>query len=800
MLSGHDWRRGSRLAPVRAASRRPRLKLYSSRSWLPPGHEGAHVTALCPFWGRNQNVGAAGWPDYADKLIEVGPSFLELTDLPDADLAVFPARSRPLVREPAGLEYAQAFVDLARTAGKPAVFFYDSADTGFSRFPIDDVIVMRGSLLRSRQTEREFALPGFHDDLLAYAGGELPLRRKRGKPVVSFCGAVIREHPPKNLLWKTRRVAGSVRRYKWRMQGRHEEDLFVRAKAVDALLEQDDVETSIVLRESGGGGAWSGFDAERFRSIRREYVQNMIESDYVLCTRGDGNWSHPVLRGALPRTDPDLRRHGLRPSLRLPLAVARVLRVDRSLAGEGHRRRGCGVPRWSERSRFRRPSARVPPRLGRVRLAARLLRELPPAFRAVSVEREPRCRERCVREVGDSFIPIRSPYQRVGRGWRLGPLGLPDPQRPARVGWRSRMLVGERRNTDPDVRLLKRNAGWRAADRACSAVTDRLDLQYVLYPSSFGVALDPWFREADVVQLYNTHGSYFSHSALPLLTRRKPLVWRLSDMWAFTGHTAYSYECERWKTGCGSCPHLDVYPRLRRDRHGAPVALEADGLLAVADRRRRAVPLAARPRAGEPAARPLPDASDPERRRARRLRAAAARRGAPGARARPGSPDRALRDAGPRRSAQGRRAAAADPRRRGGATSSSSPPAAARRPTGARSLGRLDDERLALAYAAADVFVLPTLAENLPNTALESIACGTPVAAFAVGGVVRRGARRRDRAARAARRRRGARRRRLGLLDADLRDSCRAVAEREFGAEREARAFAALYEELVAAR
>ena len=74
-----------------------------------------------------------------------------------------------------------------------------------------------------------------------------------------------------------------------------------------------------------------------------------------------------------------------------------------------------------------------------------------------------------------------------------------------------------------------------SADRACASVLDRLDLQYVLYPSSFGVALDPWFRDSQVVQLYNVHGSYFSHSALPVLSRRRPLVWRLSDMWALTG-------------------------------------------------------------------------------------------------------------------------------------------------------------------------------------------------------------------------------------------------------------------------
>lgn len=46
-----------------------------------------------------------------------------------------------------------------------------------------------------------------------------------------------------------------------------------------------------------------------------------------------------------------------------------------------------------------------------------------------------------------------------------------------------------------------------------------------------------------------------------------------------------------------------------------------------------------------------------------------------------------------------------------------------------------DDEKLALAYSAADVFVSPSLEDNLPNTVLESLACGTPVVAFTTGGI-----------------------------------------------------------------
>nr|WP_314835935.1 glycosyltransferase [uncultured Flavobacterium sp.] len=51
-------------------------------------------------------------------------------------------------------------------------------------------------------------------------------------------------------------------------------------------------------------------------------------------------------------------------------------------------------------------------------------------------------------------------------------------------------------------------------------------------------------------------------------------------------------------------------------------------------------------------------------------------------------------------------------------------------------LGSIYDERLmSIAYSAADVFVIPSLMDNLPNTVLESIMCGTPVIGFPVGGI-----------------------------------------------------------------
>lgn len=70
----------------------------------------------------------------------------------------------------------------------------------------------------------------------------------------------------------------------------------------------------------------------------------------------------------------------------------------------------------------------------------------------------------------------------------------------------------------------------------------------------------------DIIHLHNIHGGYFQTNLLPKLSKIAPVVWTFHDMFPITGHCAYSFECEKWKTGCGNCERLDIYPSIKKDR------------------------------------------------------------------------------------------------------------------------------------------------------------------------------------------------------------------------------------------
>jgi hypothetical protein len=266
------------------------VKVWSDRAYLV--EDAPYVPALYPLWGKPPGLERfVAWPEFADELVARGGELFQAAELEAADLAVFPLNWKRVARSQELVERAQEFAARARAAGKPlAVFFEGDSD---EPVPLEGATVLRTSLYRSRRRPREFALAAFHDDLLAYTGGELPLREKAGRPVVGFCGWLYEEPPPRGLAGRTRRALGDRRRRVLERRGEPlPQDVFVRSRALRALEAQDAVATNVVLREEGGGGAlYPRLDRERWRVVRAEYVRNSVESDYVLCARGAGNWS-----------------------------------------------------------------------------------------------------------------------------------------------------------------------------------------------------------------------------------------------------------------------------------------------------------------------------------------------------------------------------------------------------------------------------------------------------------------------------------------------------------------------------
>ena len=77
---------------------------------------------------------------------------------------------------------------------------------------------------------------------------------------------------------------------------------------------------------------------------------------------------------------------------------------------------------------------------------------------------------------------------------------------------------------------------------------------------------DSFFRQSKLIHLHNLHGSFFSYALLPALMKRKKVIWTLHDEQILTGHCSCTLGCDKWKTGCGNCPDLTIYPAMKVDK------------------------------------------------------------------------------------------------------------------------------------------------------------------------------------------------------------------------------------------
>lgn len=305
----------------------------------------------------------------------------------------------------------------------------------------------------------------------------------------------------------------------------------------------------------------------------------------------------------------------------------------------------------------------------------------------------------------------------------------------------SRLLVDINKTGSKRVATIPRRRNIESITSRWSA---HLGLNYLNIFSSTKITKQKFYQEADLLNLHNLHGGYFNYLALPKLTYNKPAVWTLHDMWSFTGHCAYSFDCALWEAGCGRCPYPETYPHIGQDstcvewrlkdwiyeRSQLTIIVPSTWLQKLAQSsllqrfQIHHIPNGIDTEAYYP--------MDPEQCRA------------------------ALGIPAQKKVLMFAAASLSDPRKGGDLLYQALKqlPAALKDESVLLTLGggeatlehdleiqclRLGyangDRFKSIAYSAADLFLFPTRADNLPLTLQESMACGTPIVSFEVGGV-----------------------------------------------------------------
>ena len=132
-------------------------------------------------------------------------------------------------------------------------------------------------------------------------------------------------------------------------------------------------------------------------------------------------------------------------------------------------------------------------------------------------------------------------------------------------GHDSRLFVGSKQLDEPGVIEIKRKRSVPGLLR----ITNRLEKRGLqnLYA--------PWFRQlpeligdVDIVHmhsLWKVRNSFADLTGIKSISDRYPTVMTLRDGWMLTGHCACPIGCDRWKTGCGNCPDLQRPPAIQKD-------------------------------------------------------------------------------------------------------------------------------------------------------------------------------------------------------------------------------------------
>jgi hypothetical protein len=153
--------------------------------------------------------------------------------------------------------------------------------------------VFASSIYRSHNPQ-EIAIPATTEDL----SDKIPFvpRVKGEKPLVSFCGYAELNS------WGARAkyllTNAGLDLAAWVTQNpttpAYKRGIYFRRKAMQVLASDPRIDTAFIIRNAFSGK--SGKEAPDSERARQKYLDNVVNSDFVLCPKGDGNYSSRFYR------------------------------------------------------------------------------------------------------------------------------------------------------------------------------------------------------------------------------------------------------------------------------------------------------------------------------------------------------------------------------------------------------------------------------------------------------------------------------------------------------------------------
>lgn len=270
------------------------LSFYASKRYLP--EDVAHVAFLYPFWGKSSEDRTNPTSSRYDKYIELGSALFKLKDLEQAQIGVLPFDWTHAI---AGNFQAKAFAqDMAQVtahAGIPLAVFY--LDDAVKKVELDNSVVFRTSANRSSLQSNEHVIPAWSEDFVEhYCQGSIQIRTKARKPTIGYCGYSAIVEPRSRLTNQIRLWLGSIPKaakllskfginlvkhpLTWLYGAR------LRSQALFILKRSEEVQCNFLIQDK------LHHTEKLTLQQRQKFVENMLDSDYILCTRGGGNFSY----------------------------------------------------------------------------------------------------------------------------------------------------------------------------------------------------------------------------------------------------------------------------------------------------------------------------------------------------------------------------------------------------------------------------------------------------------------------------------------------------------------------------